>query len=106
MYKKGQKVRLIKDVNNASQFNGGKFNILGAYQFNDWAQKTFTIEGTVKLCDFKDNPKTECAYLLSLDGEDIGYVYNEALEEVQDIPNALQKAIDEIGRERILELLR
>lgn len=106
MYKKGQKVRLIKDRHNASSFNEEEYNILGAYQFKDWARKTFTIEGTVKLCDFKYTPEVECAYLLSLDGKDIGYVYNSALKEVEDIPDTLQKAIDEMGRERILELLQ
>jgi len=78
--KVNNEVKVTKDRHNASDFNIGKLNILGIYSIDNWEDKIFKIEGTVKLITFKHTDEIFGAYLLKLDGKKIGYVYNNAIE--------------------------
>ena len=76
IFKKGQKV-MIKDRYNASDFNIREtWSIMSAYSIKGWEDKIFEIEGTVKLITFDHNPRIYGAYLLTLRGVKVGYIYN------------------------------
>lgn len=84
VFKKGDKVKVVKAVQNASQFNKG-LHPLGVYSIPNWENKTFTIEGTIQLCSFDHSKDIYGGYLLSYEGNSVGYVYNDALEKAKEI---------------------
>lgn len=81
VFKKGTPVMVIRDGENASKFNASKYAISGIYAISDWDEKIFKIEGTVQLVSFDHNADIFCAYLLSLHGNHVGFVYNTAIKE-------------------------
>lgn len=86
LFKIGQKVRVIGSGFNCSEFSCIEgFSQYGVYSKKDWKDRVFQIEGTVKLIEFASNPNIYCAYLLSYEGENIGYVYNTGLRAINDI---------------------
>lgn len=106
MYRQGQQVKVDNEGSNASQFNTGKIsNTLGVYQFRDWSTKVFEIEGTVKLCTYKHDPKIQCAYLLSFDGKKVGYVYDHAIKEVAQSHEDIKELIQRYGKQKLGELI-
>ena len=86
LFTKGQNVKVIGSGFNCPKFNAvDGTNSLGIYSIKDWKNTLFQIEGTVKLIEFVSNPNIYCAYLLSYEGENIGYVYNTGLRSINDI---------------------
>ncbi len=86
LFKIGQKVRVIGSGFNCSEFSYIEgFSEYGVYSKRDWKNTLFQIEGTVKLIEFDSSPNIYCAYLLSYEGENIGYVYNTGLQAINDI---------------------
>ena len=86
LFTKGQNVKVIGSGFNCLKFNVvDRTNSLGIYSIKDWKNTLFQIEGTVKLIEFDSNPNIYCAYLLSYEGENIGYVYNTGLQAINDI---------------------
>jgi hypothetical protein len=79
VFKKGQLVTR-KDGNNASDFNKGQLDIMGASASKYNEQTVFEVEGTVKLITFDHDKEIYGAYLLKKDGVNVGYVYNTALK--------------------------
>jgi hypothetical protein len=79
-FKKGQKVTIVNG-GNASDFNRGELNIIGAYAYLFDEETVFEIEGTVKLITFDHSKGVYGAYLLKKDGVNVGYVYNTYLRE-------------------------
>ena len=81
-FKKGQKVTRVGG-GNASGFNKGELDIMGAspYYYNE--KTVFEIEGTVKLITFDHSKEVYGSYLLKKDGVNVGYVYNTYLREVE-----------------------
>ena len=84
IFKKGQKVTRRK-YSNASNFNRGELDILGASAACYNEETVFEIEGTVKLITSDLNKEVYGAYLLSKDGVNIGYVYNTYLNKVEEL---------------------
>ena len=80
--KKGQTVTR-KSGGNATDFNGGKLDFMGAFADKYNEETVFEIEGTVKLITFDHCKETCCAYLLKKDGVNVGYVYNDHLSKVE-----------------------
>ena len=80
MYKKGTQVKIVKDCHSATKFNEKDMHRHGAYKYTDWREKVFTIEGTIKQYEDISGDITLC-YLLQHKGKDVGYVYENALEE-------------------------
>lgn len=86
IFTKGQKVMVSKHGANASGFNDyKKIDIKGIYSVENWSKCIFEIEGTVKLCKFEHDDSIYGAYLLKLDGKEVGYVYNYAIEECAEL---------------------
>ena len=83
VFKKNQTVTR-KDDNNASDFNKGELDIMGAFASCYNEETVFQIEGTVKLITFEYSKETYGAYLLKRKGVNIGYVYNDALTLVEE----------------------
>lgn len=82
-FKPKDKVKVIRNGCNASQFNKG-INPLGVYSYTHWEDKIFLIEGTAQLTDF-DNIENGLAYLLTdLDENKAGYVYEEAIKSYEE----------------------
>jgi hypothetical protein len=79
-FKKGQKVTRVNG-GNASDFNRGELNIMGASAYLFDEETVFEIEGTVKLITFDHSKGVYGAYLLKKDGVNVGYVYNTYLRE-------------------------
>lgn len=87
LFEKGEKVIVKRTGSNASDLNRGSLDIRGVYGVKNWANKTFEIEGTIKSFRILENGETHLAYLLSLDGRPVGYVYDDGLELVeQNLP--------------------
>lgn len=83
IFKKGQKV-IITEGNNASDFNTNKpWSIMGAYSIENWHEKEFEIEGTVKLFSFSHNKRVYGAYLLKCQGVNVGYIYNTGIKVIE-----------------------
>lgn len=84
IFKKEQKVKVIADGRNASDFTL-KLNTspIGLYAIPNWEDKIFTIEGKVELINFKHDPTVFCAYLLTCKGRKVGYVYNTGLKKLK-----------------------
>lgn len=82
IFRKGQKVSVEQHMN-ASDFNiTREWSAMGVYSIDDCYNKVFEIEGTVKLITFKDIPEVYGAYLLTLDGKKVGYIYNCGIKEI------------------------
>lgn len=81
LFKKGDKVRVTKEGNNASQFHSLG---LGVYKLCNWEHLEFEIEGTIKLMDFVSTTGNTHAYALNYNGSLVGYVYSAALELVPE----------------------
>lgn len=80
VFKKGDKVK-ISDGCNASDFNHiHSLPCLGVYNSNSWKDDVYEIHGELQLITFNHNPKVYGAYLLTLNGDKIGYVYNTAIK--------------------------
>lgn len=78
VFKKGQKVRR-RQGGNATNFNTGELDIMGASNDKYDKETVFEIEGTIKLITFSFSKNVYGAYLLSKDGVNVGYVYNTYL---------------------------
>tara|TARA_R110000744_G_scaffold84645_2_gene165574 strand:- start:432 stop:854 length:423 start_codon:yes stop_codon:yes gene_type:complete len=81
-FKKGQTVTR-RGRGNATQFNIGELDIMGAYAYCYNEKTVFEIEGTLKLITFDHSKEVYGAYLLKKDGVSVGYVYNTYLREVE-----------------------
>lgn len=83
IFKKGDRVKVFSDGNNASDFTRKlEGSPLGVYSLPNWRKIKFTIQGRLELTSFELNPDIYGAYLLSLNGKNIGYVYNIALKKL------------------------
>ena len=89
MYKKGTQVKVVKDCHSASRFNEGGLYPAGIYKYPDWREKVFTIEGTIKQYKNYLGDIVLC-YLLQHKGKDVGYVYENALEEYKEPINLFE----------------
>jgi len=99
-FKRGDKVNVIKQGNNASDFNNSKCGVCGVYSVEDWRNKIFEIDGKIELISFGHDPETFCAYLLNLNGKPVGYVYNGAIKKARPIPElTMKEAIEKMGFE-------
>ena len=77
----GDVVRVTTLGFNASQFHNKKYKSpIGVYQFKDWMKLKFKICGQPRYWEGFENVKGCDCYPVSLDGEEIGYVYESALE--------------------------
>ena len=74
-----------KEGNNASSFNRGELDPMGASASCYNEETVFQIEGTVKLITFEHSKEVYGAYLLKRNGVNIGYVYNDALTLVKEV---------------------
>lgn len=81
-FKKGQKVTRVRG-GNASDFNKGELDIMGASASKYNEDTVFEIEGTVELITFDHSKEIYGAYLLKKDGINVGYVYNTYLRDVE-----------------------
>lgn len=87
LLKKGDKVKIIHDGANASQFNElNGCDIMGIYSINDGQNKIFEIQGELQIQIFDHDKKVYGAYLLTLNGKKIGYVYNTFLKRIIKTP--------------------
>jgi hypothetical protein len=111
-FKKGQKVTRVNG-GNASDFNRGELNIIGAYAYLFDEETVFEIEGTVKLITFDHSKGVYGAYLLKKDGVNVGYVYNTYLREdnskliaaAPELLKALQDIIGQVHNEHCSEYM-
>lgn len=80
-FETGQKVKVIKNGFNASDFTM-KLNInpLGVYSIKNWECIEFTICGQFEKMKFDHDKKIYGAYPLAIDNKIIGFVYNTALQ--------------------------
>ena len=78
VFKKNQTVTR-KSGGNATDFNIGELDIMGTSASRYNKETVFEIEGTIKLITFDHSKETYCAYLLSKNGVNVGYVYNTYL---------------------------
>ena len=87
LFKIGQKVRVIDEGFNSvgSNYTDG-ISPKGVYDFENWKELAFDIDGNVHLVNWKsDSPEIYCAYLLNYRGKNAGYVYNTGLRAIDDI---------------------
>lgn len=84
IFEKGDKVRVTKNGYNASDFTF-KYNVnpIGVYSI-DWENIVFEIGELMYQIKFEHSPEIYGAYPLLRDGKLIGYVYNNALELVEE----------------------
>ena len=82
--KKGQTVTR-KSGGNATDFNRGELDPMGAFASCYNEETVFEIEGTVKLITFDHSKEVYGAYLLKRNGVNIGYVYNDDLTLVKEV---------------------
>ena len=75
----GDKVKVIKDRYNASDFNPKDIPITGVYYFYNWENLIFTITSDLKPGE-NEILGIKGAYELSLDGKVVGNVHDIALE--------------------------
>ena len=103
IFKKGQKVTRWRG-SNASIFNTGELDLIGALapQYDD--ETVFEIEGTVKLITFDHNKKIYGAYLLKKGGNNIGYVYNNHLIKAETVPElTMEQIVEKIGNFKLIK---
>jgi len=103
IFKKGQKVTRGCG-SNASQFNTGELDFMGALSPRYDEETVFEIEGTVKLITFKHNKKIYGAYLLKKGGNNIGYVYNNHLIKAETVPElTMEQIVEKIGNFKLIK---
>lgn len=90
VFKKGAKVRVRPILGANASILNSEASLYGVHSIIGWQNKVFVIEGTVRLFDCDERPDIFGAYLLTYEGKPIGYVYNDALEEVVDEPKELE----------------
>ena len=79
----GDVVRVNEHGFNASQFNNKKHkSYRGVYQFEEWRKLKFEICGLPRYWEGFGVTKGCDCYPVSLNGEEIGYVYESALEKI------------------------
>ncbi|MFW6272292.1 MAG: hypothetical protein ACOC2U_00745 [bacterium] len=83
MFEKGEKVRIPRINNDSGSNIYWGLPVMGVYNDQLWPTYTYEIEGTVKLHSFKSHD-VYCSYLLSLNGKNVGFVYDNVLEKVED----------------------
>ena len=103
LFKKGDKVRATC-ANNASSFNDPeKHATLGAFSVPCWDKKVFEIEGTMKMITLDHDTECYGAYLLTLDGKEVGYVYNTALEIVEETDFTVEEKLSDLLRDLTID---
>lgn len=83
-FKTGDRVRVIKDGSNASDFTSKlDINLIGVYSLRNWMNIEFTICGQFEPIEFDFSPEIYGAYPLAKGNKIVGFVYNTALELVK-----------------------